>query len=492
VHTTPASAVGQDLGSAAYRWYVLLTLTLVYTLNFIDRALLAVLAQPIINTFGLTDTELGFLAGPPFALFYALMGIPIALAADRYNRVAIMAFCIALWSLMTALCGLATGFVFLLIARIGVAIGEAGSNPPSNSIIADYYRPAARSKALGIYSTGVMLGNALAFLIGGPLGQLPDDTIRTLLDFVALGHLPDTLGWGKDFGWRFAFIAVGVPGVLFGLVVLLTVREPPRGYSDPPGLATAARSGVMDTFRLLARCRSFWFMTLAVSLIAMVGYGHTAFQAPMMQRLHGLPPGEFAVRFGLPLSVAGALGTLAAGYLTARLLGRSIRWLAWLPAISVSLSVPLYIFAFNQSGDRLDLALVCWLVAMMLHYAYLGAQYTIGQGVVPQHSRASAIAIMLFIIAIVGNGFGPQLVGLLSDSFMQLALEARGLAAELDPAACNPKAAAALTPANQRICAEVYGEGLRNSMSAITFVLWPAAVCFWLCAKSLDRELLAR
>jgi MFS family permease len=139
--TTDSPVSGRDFGSTPYRWYVLLTLTLVYTLNFIDRALLGVLAQPVITTFGLSDTQFGFLAGPPFALFYALMGIPIAMAADRYNRIAIIALCIALWSLMTALCGLADGFLFLLIARVGVAIGEAGSNPPSNSVIADYYRP---------------------------------------------------------------------------------------------------------------------------------------------------------------------------------------------------------------------------------------------------------------------------------------------------------------------------------------------------------------
>lgn len=169
---------------------MLLTLTLVYTLNFIDRALLGVLAQPVITTFGLTDTQFGFLAGPPFALFYALMGIPIAMAADRYNRIAIIALCIALWSLMTALCGLADGFLFLLIARVGVAIGEAGSNPPSNSVIADYYRPAERPKALSIYSTGVMFGSALAFLIGGQLGQMPDDQVVTVLEFFGLGGMP--------------------------------------------------------------------------------------------------------------------------------------------------------------------------------------------------------------------------------------------------------------------------------------------------------------
>jgi MFS family permease len=253
--TTDSPVSGRDFGSTPYRWYVLLTLTLVYTLNFIDRALLGVLAQPVITTFGLTDTQFGFLAGPPFALFYALMGIPIAMAADRYNRIAIIALCIALWSLMTALCGLADGFLFLLIARVGVAIGEAGSNPPSNSVIADYYRPSERPKALSIYSTGVMFGTALAFLIGGPLGQMPDDQVIAALEFFGLGGMPQALDWSPGYGWRFAFLALGVPGVLFALVVLITVREPPRGWSDPPewrpthATVSASRSGCCSASR---------------------------------------------------------------------------------------------------------------------------------------------------------------------------------------------------------------------------------------------------
>lgn len=486
------SAEGRDLGSGPYRWYVLLTLTAVYTLNFIDRALLGVLAQPVITTFGLTDTQFGFLAGPPFALFYALMGIPIALAADRYNRVVIIAFCIALWSLMTALCGLATGFAFLLIARIGVAIGEAGSNPPSNSVIADYYRPSARPKALSVYSTGVMLGTTLAFLIGGPLGQMSDEQVVAALDVVGLGGMPETLGWGPDYGWRFAFLALGVPGVLYAIVVLLTVKEPPRGWSDPPGLSETGRSGIGATLRLLRDRPSFWSMAAATALVAMVGYGNAAFQAPMMQRLHGLSPAEFALRFGMPLSLAGAIGTVAAGYLTEQLVTRSVVWVARLPAITLALAAPFYLLAFTRSSADLDIALACWLAASFLHYGYLGAQYTIGQGVVPQSSRASAIAILLFIIALVGNGLGPQLIGLLSDAFIGIGLDARGLSGMIDAASCNPKAAGALSMDLQAACSSVYAEGLRNSMMATTSFLLVAAACFWRCSRSLDRDLLAR
>lgn len=492
ISTDDPALQGRDFGSPAYRRYVLLSLAFVYTLNFIDRALLGVLAQPVITTFGLSDAEFGFLAGPPFALFYALMGIPIALAADRYNRVAIIAICIALWSLMTVLCGLATGFLFLLLARVGVAIGEAGSNPPSNSLIADYYRPDRRAKALSIYSTGVMLGSALAFLIGGPLGQLPDATVIGILGIFGLAWLPESFGWGSDFGWRFAFLALGVPGLLIGAIVWLTIREPPRGYSDPPGLTRATRIGIGETLRGLRAKPSFWLMAAASSLVAMVGYGFASFQSPMMQRLHGLTPAEFALRFGVPLSVAGALGTIAAGFITERLMRRSLRWLASLPAMLLVFAVPLYITAFLQPSDRLDLAFPIWMCASALHFSYLGAQYTIGQGVVPQSSRASAIAILLFIIALVGNGIGPQFVGALSDTFMMQAIEARGLTGVIDVAACNPKALGVLATAEQAVCVQIYGEGLRNSMIVTALLLLPAAVLFWLCAKRLDAELIAR
>ena len=490
--TADAEALGRDYATARYRWYVLIMLTLVYTLNFIDRALLGVLAQPVISAFGLSDTQFGFLAGPPFALFYALMGIPIALAADRYNRVAIISLCIAVWSLMTALCGFATGFVFLLLARIGVAIGEAGSNPPSNSVIADYYRPAGRAKALSVYSTGVMLGSALAFLLGGPLGQLPDATVVEVLDIFGLAGLPEALGWGSGYGWRFAFIALGVPGVLFALVVLVTVREPPRGYTDPPGLPVPERIGIGPTLRLLAGKRSFWFMTAGASLVAMVGYGYSAFQAPMMQRLHGLSPAQFALQFGVPLSFAGAVGTIAAGVITERLIRRSIGWVAVLPAIMLTLAVPLYLLGFTQPTEHLDRAFVLWALASMLHFGYLGAQYTIGQGVVPQSSRASAIAILLFIIALVGNGLGPQIVGALSDYFITAGIESRGFGATLDVIACNPRSAVVLDAAQQAVCAAAYGEGLRTSMMLTALFLLVAAAAFWASSRTLDRDLLAR
>ena len=261
-----APAGGQNYGTRSYRGYVLLSLTLVYTLNFIDRNLLGVVAQPIIAEFGLTDTEYGFLNGPPFALFYALMGIPIAIAADRYNRVVIMALCIAIWSLMTALCGFASSFVFLLIARVGVAIGEAGGTPPSNSIIADYFKPKSRANALGIFAMGVTLGGALANAFGGPIAGLTDETVVGFFSSIGVGDIHEQLGWGQNFGWRFAFIALGLPGVIIALVLLFTVKEPPRGFSDPPGVQRVQKASITETLKELGSKPTFWTMSLGAPL----------------------------------------------------------------------------------------------------------------------------------------------------------------------------------------------------------------------------------
>jgi predicted MFS family arabinose efflux permease len=485
------STDGQNIGSAAYRRYVVLSLLSVYTLNFIDRQLLGVMAQPIIAQFNLSDTQYGFLNGPPFALFYALMGIPLAMAADRWNRVRILALCIALWSVMTALCGLATGFMFLLIARIGVAIGEAGCTPPANSIIGDYFRPRDRARAIGTYTMGVPIGGALASFIGGPAAQLSDERVRSLLGVVGLDSLPDALQWGAGFGWRFVFLALGILGVVVALIVLLTMREPPRGASDPSDAPKQERAGFGETLRLLRSKRSFWVMCAGAGLTALVGYGHFAFQAPMMQRLHGMPPGEFALRFGGPLALAAAGGTWLGGYLSDRLTTRSATAVAWLPAAALLTATPFYIVAFHMPGDRLGLAFAVWLIAAVVHYSYGSAQFTISQSLVPSRSRASTIAILLLVIALVGNGIGPQLVGFLSDAFMSQALAASGFGGVLDTATCRARDLSGLAPELREVCTHAYGVGLQRSMTVTTLIFLPAGACYWLASRWLVRDRLA-
>jgi MFS family permease len=488
--TVAAPATGAGFGTPSYRAYVLGVLTLVYTLNFIDRFLLSVIAQPVINAFGLSDTEYGFLNGPPFAIFYALMGIPLAMAADRINRVVLMAFCIALWSIMAALCGLATSFAFLLIARIGVAIGEAGCTPPANSIIGDYFTARSRANALGIYAMGVTIGAALANAFGGPIAtQLNGTTVENWLSAIGLASAFGPINWADVEGWRLAFILIGAPGVLVALLLLFTVKEPPRGYSDAPGTPKPEKASISNTLRMLAKKPTFWAMAVGASLTALVGYGLSGFQAPMADRIHGISAGEFALNFGVPLSLAAAAGTFLGGFVTEKLSPRYPNAVTWLPAVGLLASIPLYEIAFFMPTENIQLALLLWCVGAMLHYAYLGAQYTIGQGVVPANARASAIAVLLLSVALIGNGLGPQIVGWLSDMFMGMQLDGSALTAEI----CRDRAAvAALPEAEQLTCRGAYGEGLRLSMATTALIFIPAALAFLLAGRWYQRDLVAK
>jgi len=481
---------GTSFGTAPYRGYVLLSLTLVYTLNFIDRNLLGVVAQPIIAEFGLSDTEYGFLNGPPFALFYALMGIPIAMAADRFNRVAIIALCIGVWSLMTALCGFASSFAFLLIARVGVAIGEAGGTPPSNSLIGDYFKPKSRAHALGVFSMGVTIGSALAAGFGGMIVGLTDETVVGFFAMFGVPDIHEQLGWGQNFGWRFTFIALGVPGLLVALLIFRTVKEPPRGFSDPPGAQRVEKASILETLKELGSKPTFWTMALGAALVAFIGYGLFGFQAPMMQRVHGMSPGDFQLQYGVPLALISAVGTFLGGYMTQVMSPRSPTAVAWIPAVGVLVAIPLYITGFYMQPGLPQLAV--WGLGAMFHYSYIGAQYTIGQGVVSQRSRATAIAILLFIIALIGNGLGPQIVGILSDMFMKMQISAQGMGDVLTNEVCRARDLSALAPEQAEICRVAYGEGLRQSMSATVLFFIPAAAFYLIAGMTLKKDMVAR
>lgn len=499
IASTPAGeapAGGQSFGTPGYRAYVLLSLTFVYMLNFIDRSLLGVVAQPIIREFGLTDTQYGFLNGPPFAIFYALMGIPIAMMADRFNRVIIMVVCIAVWSLMTALCGFATSFVFLLIARIGVAIGEAGGTPPSNSIIADYFKPKSRANALGIFAMGVTIGTALANGFGGPIGGLSDASVVSFFSSIGLPDIHEQLGWGENFGWRFAFIALGLPGVLVAILLLFTVKEPPRGFSDPPGTPKVEKASMVDTLKELGSKPTFWTMSVGAALVAFVGYGHFGFQAPMMNRLHEIGPGAFALQYGVPLALVSAVGTFLGGYITQLTSSRYVTSVAWIPAIGLVLAVPLYILGFYMEPGTPQL--MVWGLGAVFHYAYLGAQYTIGQGVVSMRARATAIAILLLIVALIGNGIGPQFLGIMSDTFMKMQISSLDLTGALTHAQCLAELtgkgdpAAPMAADSFAVCKTAYGEGLRQAMSLQTLFFIPAAALFFLASRTLKKDMVAK
>ena len=473
-------------GTKAYRSYVLVALTLIYTLNFIDRTVITVVAQPIINTFSLTDGQWGLLTGPPFALFYALMGIPIAMWADRGNRVMIISLCVVIWSLMTLFCGLAASFIWLLLFRVGVAIGEAGCTPPANSIITDYYPPKSRANAIGIYSMGVTLGGVLAQLFGGQLASLKGETFGGWMNAIGIGGFFSGVNWAEVEGWRLVFVIVGAPGLIVALVLWLTAREPPRGFSDPKS-ATVEKAGFFEAFKEFGRKPTFWTLSLGAAFVAFVGYGLISFQAPFLQRVHGINVRDAAMLYGAPLAAFAAFGTFAGGFLSEKLSPRFPSVAAWLPGVGLLIAVPAYIGAFLS--PTLPMAFGLWVIAAIAHYAYLGAQYTVSTSIVSPRSRATTVSVMLLIISLIGNGVGPLFTGMMSTSFMNGIVRKAGLEeafASFNPGLCAGNLAE-LGETGPALCS-AYSEGLRQSMVATVVFLVIAAAFYFLAARTYQKD----
>lgn len=378
----PADAVFSD----SYRRYVLGLLLLVYVVNFIDRSIVNILLQPIKDEFHPSDTALGFLSGTAFAIFYATLGIPIARWADRGTRRDIIALALFLWSGMTALCGLARTFPQLVLARIGVGVGEAGCSPPAHSILSDYYPPERRGRAFAIYALGIPIGTAFGYLLGGWMSQ--------------------------ELGWRSAFLLVGLPGILLALIVRFTLREPPRGLAEARR-ETAAPPSTREVAATMWRLGSFRHLAIAATLHAFVGYGLATWNAPFLVRSHGMALGEIGLWLAGVGSIFGGLGTYLGGYLSDRLSPCDARWSMWVPGISTLIAVP-FAIAFYLAAD-VSTAILFAGVPVFFGAMYLGPTFAITQALAPLRMRAVASAFLLFLINLIGFGLGPQVVGILSD-----------------------------------------------------------------------------
>lgn len=369
---------GKPLPSLAYRRYVLGLLAIVYVFNFTDRQILAILMQPIKEDLLLSDTQLGLLSGIAFALFYVTMGIPIARLADRYSRVSIISVSIFLWSLMTALSGLAANFTQLLLARIGVGVGEAGCTPPAHSLLADYFARENRASALSIYSLGLPLGSVLGLIAGGWVAQI--------------------------YGWRMAFFMVGLPGLVLALIVKFTIREPQRGLAD--GMQAQESEGgkasappIRQVLVFLWRKKMFRHITMGTSLLAFAGFASISWIPPFLYRSHGMGLGEIGTWLALLTLIGGVTGTLGGGFIGDRLSKRDLRWYVWLPVIVLMVGVP-FSFAGLLVENRY-MALALWVIPTISHSIYVGPVMALMQRLAGLRIRAVTVAFFFFFVNLI-------------------------------------------------------------------------------------------
>jgi MFS family permease len=371
------------------RNYTLAMLVLIYASSHVDRQIVSILAESIKLELMLSDTQLGFLIGLSFAIFYATLGIPIAILADRYSRRNIIAISVVVWSAMTAFSGMAANYFQLALARIGVGIGEAGSSPPSHSMISDLFPPESRATAMGIYATGINIGVLIGFLVGGWIDQ-----------------------W---YGWRMAFFVVGIPGVILGLLMFFTVQEPARSQPVKP-LKLNIFSEVWDTFKLMMSIPSLRHIVIGCTLVVFVGYGALYWNGVFFRRIHGLSSGETGTLLALIGGVVGGIGTYSGGLLADYLGKKDKRNYAWLTA-GVKLFILPVAVAFYLATD-LKIAIGLFTLTAFFGGFYLSVSFAMTQSLLPGPSRALGAALLLFCINIIGLGLGPQLVGILSDYFL--------------------------------------------------------------------------
>ena len=372
--------------SMSARYYAVGLLTVVYTFNFIDRQLLSILQESIKADLLLSDQQLGLLTGIAFAMFYVTAGIPIARWADRGNRRNIVALAIGVWSFMTAISGLVQNYVQLLLARMGVGVGEAGGSPPAHSIISDIFPPERRASALAFYSMGVNIGILFGFLAGGWLNEI--------------------------FDWRTAFFVVGAPGLIIALIVRYTLREPIRGLSEQRQVETQTVP-FSNVLNLLMSRPAFKHMAFGAALNAFAGYSTSSWTASFMIRSHGMSTGELGTWLAMIMGFGGAVGVFAGGVIAERLARKDVRWYMWLPALTGLICVPFMVANYMVAGAYT--ALIVSIIPGILFNVYLGNTLAMTHGLVGLRMRALASAILFFILNLIGLGLGPWVIGLLSD-----------------------------------------------------------------------------
>lgn len=436
-------SVGEMHSAGSERWFLLL-LGMVYMMNFIDRTIVSVAGEAIRRDLGLTDLQLGLLGGLAFSLFYAALGIPLARLAERRRRVSIIAAVTAIWSVMTALSGAAGSFAQLLFCRMGVGVGEAGFTPALVSMISDRFPEERRAGAFSAIAVWVSVGGAVSATLGGWVVQ--------------------------NFGWRAAFLVLGLPGLALAAVLRLTIPEPPRRNAGDA--ATTPSFGAV--LRHVMRSPAFLYLTAASGLVGMVAFGLNLFMIPLLARRYGLDIAQAGLIFAVSLSLAMMIGNYAGGRAADWLGRRDVGWFGRAPAMLLMVSLPLYVQAILQSDWRAFMVLM-FLAAASLN-AFLPAIMTVTQRLVEPRMRASAAALHAFGQTVAGLGIGSVALGWLSDRLAALAYGG------------NYRADCA-HHASDAACRAASAQGLQHAMMAAGVVLLGAIGLYLRAAHALRREI---
>jgi predicted MFS family arabinose efflux permease len=374
----------------AYRHYALAVMTAVFMLNLVDRALMMLLLQPIKEDLQLSDTQLGFLTGIAFALFYATLGVPISRWADRGNRVTITSVAIGLWGLTVMACLLVTNYVQLVFARIAASIGEAGCKPPTYSLVGDYFpRPAERTRAMAVYWMGGPIAALITFILGGWLNEL--------------------------YGWRLTFLLMGIPGLVLAVVMKLTIVEP-RGSAMRPLRPPPPMRAVLKT---LWGQRASRHLSIGLILLYTMGFGMGPWYAAFLMRSHGMSTSEVGVWLGMIIGLSGIAGVLSGGYVASRWFADNERSQMRVTALSVASLVAFFV-AFLTLPQKHQ-ALIALTPLMAMFNFFLAPTYALMQRLVADEVRATTLAVVMLFAHLIGMGIGPQVVGILSDLLLPVA-----------------------------------------------------------------------
>jgi MFS family permease len=372
--------------SPAYLAWVVFVLFWVQALNIVDRHVFGLTIKGIKQEFGLSDQMLGALAGFAFAVFYTVAGIPVARWADRGVRRTVIALSLFVWSAMTAACGLAQNAWQLTLARVLVGVGEAGGSPPTHSLVTDYFPLERRGRAMGLVSMGGSVGIVISLVAGGWIAQ--------------------------NWGWRYAFLAMGIPGVFLAVLIQLTLREPPRGRFDSP-VRSSEPVSLRETFEFLSRVPAFLHISLAGSLYSLAGYGAAIWNPTFLERVHGMNMAEAGLELSLRSAIFAIPGVMAGGFLGDWLGKRDVRWYMWMPALGGLAHFP-FVLAFLLWPDA-QTGLWFLIPSALLGGLWAAPGHTMVQSLARPQMRATASALMLLMFNLIGFGVGPWVVGLLND-----------------------------------------------------------------------------